>query len=118
VRWPHKWGFKSGPAALSGHISKAPGFAGGYLLLIGTLFWTIARDTRYYNSWPTSPQPEIGRTIPRAVRRSVTVYISPQDAQFDYMLEGILLYSGLVGAIFVFLSGELTRSIKQNREQQ
>jgi hypothetical protein len=34
------------------------------------------------------------------------------------MLEGILLYSGLVGAIFVFLSGELTRSIKQNREQQ
>jgi|GraSoi_2013_20cm_1033751.scaffolds.fasta_scaffold16133_2 hypothetical protein len=89
-----------------------------FLVLIGTLFWTIARDTRYYNSWPTSPQPEIGRTIPRAVRRSVTVYISPQDAQFDYMLEGILLYSGLVGAIFVFLSGELTRSIKQNREQQ
>jgi len=66
-----------------------------FLVLIGTLFWTIARDTRYYNSWPTSPQPEIGRTIPRAVRRSVTVYISPQDAQFDYMLEGILLYSGL-----------------------
>jgi CheY-like chemotaxis protein len=37
VRWPHKWGFKSGPAALSGHISKAPGFAGGYLLEDETL---------------------------------------------------------------------------------
>jgi hypothetical protein len=78
----------------------------------------IARDTRYYNGWPTSPQPEIGRTIPRAVRRSVTVYISPQDAQFDHMLKGISLYSGLVGVIFLLLSGELTRLIKQNREQQ
>jgi hypothetical protein len=28
VRWPHKWSFGSGPAALSGPISKAPGFAG------------------------------------------------------------------------------------------
>jgi hypothetical protein len=91
---------------------------GSSLVLIGTLFWTIARDTRYYNSWPTSPQLEMGRTIPRAVRRSVTVYISPQDAQFDHMLEGILLYSGLVSVIFVFLSGELTRSSNQNRKQQ
>ena len=31
MRWPHKWSFGSGPAALSGPISKAPGFAGGYL---------------------------------------------------------------------------------------
>jgi hypothetical protein len=88
------------------------------LVMIGTLFWTIGRDTRYYNKWPTSPQPEIGRTIPRAVRRSVTVYISPQDAQFDHMLEGIRLYSGLLSVIFICLSGELTRSFEQNREQQ
>jgi hypothetical protein len=88
------------------------------LVMIGTLFWTIGRDTRYYNSWSTSPQPEMGRAIPRAVRRSVTVYISPQDAQFDHMLEGILLYSGLVSGIFLLLSGELTRSFKQGREQQ
>jgi hypothetical protein len=88
------------------------------LIMIGTLFWTIGRDTRYYNSWSTSPQPEIGRTIPRAVRRSVTVYISPQEAEFDHMLEGISLYSALVSVIFLLLSGELTRSLKQDREQQ
>ena len=86
--------------------------------MIGTLFWAIGRDTRYFNSWPTIPQPEIGRTIPRAVRRSVTVYISPQDAQFDRMLEGFRIYSGLLCVIFICLSGELTRSLEQNREQQ
>src|SRR5260370_31181552 len=30
--WPHRWSFGSRPAALSGPIPKAPGFAGGYLL--------------------------------------------------------------------------------------
>src|SRR5260370_28489947 len=30
--WPHRWSFGSSPAALSGPIPKAPGFAGGYLL--------------------------------------------------------------------------------------
>jgi hypothetical protein len=88
------------------------------LVIVGTLFWAIVRDTRYYNRWPTIAQSEIGRTIPREVRRSVTVYISPQDAQFDHTLEGFRIYSALLLVIFICLSGELTRSLEQNREQQ
>jgi bifunctional non-homologous end joining protein LigD len=35
--WPHGWSFGSKPAALSGPIPKAPGFAGGYLLCASSI---------------------------------------------------------------------------------
>jgi hypothetical protein len=80
--------------------------------------WHIASFRCAAELVANKPSAEIGRTIPRAVRRSVTVYISPQDAQLNHMLEGIRLYSGLLSVIFICLSGELTHSFEQNREQQ
>jgi len=57
VRWPHKWGFKSGPAALSGHISKAPGFAGGYLHGIGLRFEAMEHGGEYPDTMPQAIKP-------------------------------------------------------------
>ena len=85
------------------------------IVMFAALFGTVVRNNRYVE-WSRIPQPEIGRTIPHAARRSITVYISQDDDRFDRMLESIRIYSAGLLVICLFLSGELVRWLNQARK--
>jgi hypothetical protein len=71
-------------------------------------WWWLGLLEMTYVGWSKSPQPEIGRTVPHAVK-GIIVYISPRDVQFNRSLKWTVIVSGSLLAVCLVFSGELNK---------
>jgi hypothetical protein len=89
-------------------VFRLIGQVSGIVLVVA--WWWIGLREMNYVGWSRSPLPEIGLTVPHIVK-GVRVFISQQDDEFDRLLAHICLGSGIVFAIGIVLSGELSKII-------
>jgi hypothetical protein len=63
-----------------------------------------------YVSFSRVPLPQFGQIIP-VKPKSIVVYITQDDAAFDRTLQYVCLISGIIVAICLVLSGELSKML-------
>jgi hypothetical protein len=97
-----------GPQTKRQKAFRLIGQASGIALLVSWT-WIGLREMNYVG-WSRLPQPEIGLIVPHIVK-GIRVFISQQDDEFDGLLTRICLGSGLLFAIGIVLSGELSKII-------
>jgi hypothetical protein len=85
-------------------ISRAVGIAGAAILLPAWFYSGFLENT--YVTWPRQPQPEIGKTVPHAVK-GILVYITPADQQLNSELNWLIVGSAITFALGVVFAGKL-----------
>ena len=76
------------------------------LVLVASWWWCL-REMNYV-SFSRIPLPQFGQTVPHPTK-GIVVYITPQDASFDTLLIRVCIGAGIVTAIFLVISGELSK---------
>jgi hypothetical protein len=79
------------------------------LVLVGSFWWWGLREMNYV-SFSRIPLPQFGQVVPH-MTKGILVYITPQDARFDTLLIRICIGAGIVTAIFLVTSGELSKML-------
>jgi hypothetical protein len=77
------------------------------LVLVASWWWLGLREMNYVG-FSRTPLPQVGQTIP-VKPKGVVVYITPADASFDRMLTYVCVGSGIITAICLVISGELSK---------
>jgi len=80
------------------------------LVLIPAWFCSAILDNSYVN-WSRQPSPELGETLPYAVK-GIIVYVRPWDRNLVTWLDRIEIASGAVLFVSLILSGELLRKLR------
>ena len=83
------------------------------LVLVGSWCWWCLREMNYV-SYSRIPLPQFGQVVPHTTKR-IIVYITPQDEHFDTLLIRICVGAGIVSAIFLVVSGELSKMLKSSK---
>jgi len=84
------------------HFRKI-GIVGAVILLPAWFYWGYLENV--YVTWPTQPQPEIGRTVPHVVE-GMEVYVTPDDQQLNNELKWTIIGSGTILMVGVIFSGK------------
>jgi hypothetical protein len=63
-----------------------------------------------YVSFSRTPLPQVGQIVPVKPKNFV-VYITTADAAFDQMLRFVCIGSGIIAAICLVVSGELSKML-------
>ena len=79
------------------------------LILVASWWWIGLREMNYV-SFSRVPLPQFGQVIPHTPKSTV-VYITAEDARFDKLLIRICIGAGIVTAIFLVASGELSKML-------
>jgi len=79
------------------------------LVLVASWCWWCLREMNYM-SFSRIPLPQFGQVVPHTTK-GIVVYITPQDARFDTLLIRICIGAGIVTAIFLLVSGELSKML-------
>jgi hypothetical protein len=81
---------------------KIVGVSAAVVLIVAWFIYGILANT--YVSYPRSPSPEEGRTVPYAVK-GVVVYITQAQQNFLSWLTWIEIGSGMIAALVILIHG-------------
>jgi hypothetical protein len=79
------------------------------LVLVASFWWWSLRQMNYVG-FSQIPLPQVGQIIP-VKPKGIVVYITLADASFDKMLGYVGLGSGIILAICLIVSGELSKML-------
>src|SRR5580704_15056087 len=79
------------------------------LVLVISWSWLLLRQMNYV-SFSRIPLPQVGQIVPYEVKR-IVVYITSGDVSFDRMLTCACVGSGIITAICLVMSGELSKML-------
>jgi hypothetical protein len=89
-------------------ISYRIGQLAGVVLVAS--WWRWGFREMIYVSFSRTPLPQFGQVVP-VNPKGVVVYITPADAAFDKMLGYVGLGSGIIVAVCLIISGELSKML-------
>lgn len=78
-------------------------------VLVASVWWWGLRQMNYVG-FSRTPLPEVGQIVP-IKPKGIVVYITSADASFDKMLGYVGLGSGIIVAICLVMSGELSKML-------
>jgi hypothetical protein len=77
------------------------------LVFVASWWWLGLREMSYVNL-SRIPLPQNGQIVPFKTK-GIVVYITSGDASFDKMLTYVCVGSGIMTAIYLLISGELSK---------